>query len=186
MNQSRATIRYAKALLQLSVEEKSLEESYADMRLLDRICLEKQGAFSFLLKSPIVKTDQKIKIICEVFANKIQKLSLDFVKIIINKKREYLLEGIAKAFIALYKDEKNIETATVTTAVPISSALKEEIVGYIKSRNNNQVELTEVVNKDIIGGAIIRIGDKELDASIATNITELRQTFNKSLYLQDL
>ena len=93
---------------------------------------------------------------------------------------------MAKAFIALYKSEKNIETATVTTAVPISSALKEEIVGYIKSRNNNQVELTEVVNKDIIGGAIIRIGDKEFDASIATNITELRQTFNKSLYLQDL
>lgn len=185
MNQSRATIRYAKALLQLSVEEKSLEESYADMRLLDRICSESRE-LSLLLKSPIVKTDQKIKIICEVFANKIQKLSLDFVKIIINKKREYLLEGIAKAFIALYKDEKNIETATVTTAVPISSALKEEIVGYIKSRNNNQVELTEVVNKDIIGGAIIRIGDKELDASIATNITELRQTFNKSLYLQDL
>lgn len=185
MNQSRATIRYAKALLQLSVEENSLEESYADMRLLDRICSESRE-FSLLLKSPIVKTDKKIKIVCEIFANKTQKLSLDFVKIIINKKREHLLEGVAKAFIALYKSEKNIETATVTTAVPISSALKEEIVGYIKSRNNNQVELTEVVNKDIIGGAIIRIGDKEFDASIATNITELRQTFNKSLYLQDL
>ena len=86
MNQSRATIRYAKALLQLSVEENSLEESYADMRLLDRICSESRE-FSLLLKSPIVKTDQKIKIICEIFANKTQKLSLDFVKIIINKKR---------------------------------------------------------------------------------------------------
>ena len=95
--------------------------------MVDRICSESRD-FSLLLKSPIVKTDQKIKIVCEIFTNKIQKLSLDFLKIIINKKREYLLEGVVKAFIALYKAEKNIETATVTTAVPISSALKEEIV----------------------------------------------------------
>ena len=82
--------------------------------------------------------------------------------------------------------EKNIATATVTTAFPITEKLKQEVISYIKTRSNNQVELTEVINKDILGGAIIRIGDKQLDASIASNISELKQTFNKNLYVQDL
>jgi F-type H+-transporting ATPase subunit delta len=185
MKQARASIRYAKAFLQLSIEQNSLEDSFDDMRLLDTTCSENRE-LRLLLKSPIVKTDQKIKILNEIFAKKAQRLSLDFVNIIIRKKREYLLAAIAKIFIDLYKTEKNIETATVTTASPISALLKDKIVSYIKSRNNNKVELIEVVDNDIIGGAIIRIGDKELDASIASDISELRQTFNKNLYLQNL
>ncbi len=184
MKQSRATIRYAKALLQLSLEQNILETSYNDMMLLDSACSESKE-LSLLLKSPIVKTDQKIKIFHEIFTNKINPLSMSFVKIIMSKKREYLLEGIVKKFIDLYKTEKNIETAIVTTAAPLSEELKKEIITYITTKNNNKVELKEVVNKDIIGGAIIRIGDKELDASISSEISELRQTFNKNLYLQD-
>ena len=185
MKQSRATIRYAKAFLGLSIEQNSLEDSFNDMRLLESACFESKD-LSLLLKSPIVKTDQKSKIFHDIFEGKIQSLSMGFVKIIINKKREYLLEGIAKKFIELYKIEKNIETATVTTASPISEKLKHEVINYIKTRNNALVELTEVVNKDIVGGAIIRVGDKQLDASIASDISELKQTFNKNLYLQDL
>ena len=183
MKHSRATIRYAKALLQLSLEKNILEESYNDMMLLDSVCFESKE-LSLLLKSPIVKTDQKIKIFHEIFTNKITPLSISFMNIIMSKKREYLLEGIAKKFIDLYRNEKNIETAIVTTATPISEELKNEIITYITTKNN-KVELKEVVNKDIIGGAIIRIGDKELDASISSEISELRQTFNKNLYLQD-
>lgn len=185
MKQTRATIRYAKAFLGLAIEQNSLEASFSDMRLLERACFESKD-LSLLLKSPIVKTDQKIKIFQEIFDGKIQPLSMAFVKIIIQKKREYLLEGMAKKFIDLYKMEKNIATATVTTALPITEKLKQEVISYIKKRSNNQVELTEVINKDILGGAIIRIGDKQLDASIASNISELKQTFNKNLYVQDL
>lgn len=185
MKQARASIRYAKALLQLSIEQNNLEHSFNDMRLLSKICSQNRD-LSLLLKSPIVKTDQKNKIFNEIFSTKMQQLSLDFVKIIIKKKRESLLPAIAKIFIDLYKTEKNIVTAAVTTATPISPLLKEKIISYIKTRNNNKVELIEVVDNNLIGGAIIRIGDKELDISIASDISELRQSFNKNLYLQQL
>tara|TARA_B100001758_G_C18342176_1_gene574941 strand:- start:78 stop:635 length:558 start_codon:yes stop_codon:yes gene_type:complete len=185
MKQARASIRYAKALLQLSNEQNNLELSFNDMKLLDKVCTQNRE-FSLLLKSPIVKTDQKIKIFNEIFATKMQRLCLDFVKIVIKKKRESLLSAISKIFIDLYKKEKNIVTAAVTTATPISPLLKEKIISYIKTRNNNKVELIEVVDNNIIGGAIIRIGDKELDTSIASDISELTQSFNKNLYLQEL
>lgn len=184
MRNSRVTIRYAKALLQLSVEQNKLDDSYADMLLLSSVCMENKD-LSLLLKSPIVKTDQKIKIFNEIFINRIGRLSILFVNIIMNKKRESLLEAIAKSFIEIYKQKNNIESATITTAVKISEELKDKVVSYIKSQTNNKVELNEVVDESIIGGAVITMGDKQLDASISLKISELRQTFNQNLYLQD-
>ena len=184
MKQSRATIRYAKALLQLSIEEKCLESSYRDMILLDTTCSESKE-LSLLLKSPIVKTDQKLKIFDQIFDQKINKLAMGFIRIIISKKRESLLEEIVKSFINLYKNHNRIETATITTAFSISEELKKITIEYIKAQTNSHVELKEVVDQNIIGGAIIRMGDKQLDVSISTEIDELRQTFNKNLYVQD-
>ena len=184
MKESRASIRYAKALLRLSVEQNTLEDSYNDMVLLYNLCLESKD-LSLLLKSPIVKTDHKQKIFDQIFGNKTSKTGMAFIKIILAKKREYILAEIAKGFIGLYKTHKNIETATVTTAAPISEDLKTKIISYIKTNTKKKVELEEVVDKKIIGGAIIRMAGKQLDASISSEISELRQTFNQNLYIQD-
>ena len=184
MKQSRVTIRYAKALLQLAIEQNTLEQSYNDMVLLDAVCTESKD-LSLLLKSPIVKTDQKLSILKEIFESKLGEVSMVFINIITTKKREGLLALIASSFISLYKVHNKIETATVTTAAPLDEALRAEVISYIKKHGDDNVELTEKVDEKIIGGAIIRMGDKQLDASVSKAISELRQTFNKNLYIQD-
>lgn len=184
MNQSRITIRYAKALFLLSVEQNLLEESYKDMLLLHSICSESKELL-LLLKTPIVKTDKKLKIIHQVFGGKIAKHSMMFINIITKKKREFLLESIASSFITLYKQKNNIETATVTTATKLNDDLKREVITFIEQQGNKKVELKEIINSKIIGGAIIRMGDKQLDTSVSKEISELRKIFNKNLYLQD-
>jgi len=90
-----------------------------------------------------------------------------------------------KSFISLYKAHNNIESASVTTAVPLTESLKQDVMKYIKEGSDKSVELAEVVDENIIGGAIIRMGDKQLDASVSSELSELRQMFNKNLYLQD-
>ena len=95
------------------------------------------------------------------------------------------MSEIAKSFIRLYKTKNNISTATITTATPISEELRDQIIHYIKSHTKNTVELKEMIDENIIGGVVVRMGDKQLDASISTEISELRQTFNKNLYMQD-
>ena len=185
MQQSRATIRYAKALLSLSNEQDNLIDSYNDMLLLDDIC-SKSKELSLLLKSPIVKTDHKLKIFDQIFTDKLSRISMDFLNIIIRKRRESIVPEIAKSFIRLYKTKNNISTATITTATPISEELRDQIIHYIKSHTKNTVELKEMIDENIIGGVVVRMGDKQLDASISTEISELRQTFNKNLYMQDL
>jgi len=184
MQQSRVTIRYAKALFQLVIEQDTLEQSYRDMVLLDGVCTESKE-LSLLLKSPIIKTDKKLKILEEIFGSKISKVTMSFINIITTKKRERLLALIASSFITLYKAHNKIETATVITATPLDEALIAEVINFIKKHGEENVELTEKVDSTIIGGAIIRMGDKQLDASVSKAIYELRQIFNKNLYIQD-
>jgi F-type H+-transporting ATPase subunit delta len=102
MNHSRITIRYAKALLQLAVEQNILEQSYSDMVLLDSV-FKANKELSLLLKSPIVKTDQKLSIFKEIFESKIGEVSMAFINIITTKKRENLLALIASSFISCTK-----------------------------------------------------------------------------------
>ena len=184
MKQSRVTIRYAKALFQLVIEQDKLEQSYNDMVLLDKVCAESKE-FLLLLKSPIVKTDKKLKILEEVFGSKISKVTMSFINIITTKKREKILALIASSFITLYKAHNKIETATVITADPLDEALIAEVISFIKKHGDDNVELTKKVDSTIIGGAIIRMGDRQLDTSVSKAISELRQMFSKNLYVQD-
>ena len=184
MRQSRVTNRYAKALLDLAVEQNNLSTCYKDMLMLSSACKENKE-LELLLKSPIVKTDKKLAILKQLFEDKLDNLSMSFVNIITTKKREALLADIATSFIYLYKAHNKIEAATVTTANPLDEQLKAQVIDFIKNYGQQDVELTEIVDENIIGGAIIRMGDKQLDASISRTIKELKQTFNKNLYIKD-
>jgi F-type H+-transporting ATPase subunit delta len=90
-----------------------------------------------LLKSPIVKTDKKLKILEEIFGSKISKVTMSFINIITTKKREGLLALIASSFITLYKAHNKIETATVITATPLDEGLKVEVINFIKKHGED-------------------------------------------------
>ena len=184
MKATRLTSRYAKSLLTLVIENNSLEKTLEDMKLILAVCSENRD-LTLLLKSPVVKSDKKLSILSDVFSKSITELTMTFINIITSKKREKFLEGIAESFVSLYKSHKNIETVTLTTACIIDENTKSEILKYIKMNGKSEVELTEVINEDIIGGLIIRMGDKQLDASVSKNIKELKKSFNKNLYIKD-
>lgn len=184
MAQSRVSNRYAKALLNLAIEQKSLEACFNDMSLLNSACVKNKD-LGLLLKSPIVNSDKKIEILNQIFKAKFSKISMAFISIITNKKRENLLAEIAEHFVSLYKAHNKITTASVVTAQPLDADLKKEFIKFIKKGNNNEVELEEIVDEEIIGGAIIRMGDQQIDTSVIRTIKELRKTYNKNLYIKD-
>ncbi len=184
MKQSRATIRYAKSLISISKEQNSLETSFNDMLLVSSVCSSNKD-FVNLLKTPIVKTDLKIKILNELLAKSISDLTLSFIILITKKKREILLPEIAECFIALYKNNKNIKEVSVVTAKPLDDDLRKEVMSYIEKQSNSKIELEEIIDESLIGGAIIRMDDKQLDASISSKLKSLKNQFSENLYIQN-
>ena len=108
-----------------------------------------------------------------------------FIKIITSKKREAILDSVAKSFISLYKEKKNIISAKLVTATEIDNETREEVLDFIKKKGHKNVDLQEKIDKSIIGGAIINIGNKQIDASVSNKINEMKQNFSVNLYEQN-
>src|SRR6476620_9378964 len=113
--ETRASQRYAKSLLDLSLEKGQLEQVHEDMQLVHST-IRGSEELSILLRSPIIKTDKKQDILKAIFGGKIGVITASFIDIVTRKRREAQLENIAESFIAQYKKHKNILTAVITTA----------------------------------------------------------------------
>tara|TARA_B100001287_G_scaffold141563_1_gene119086 strand:- start:21197 stop:21754 length:558 start_codon:yes stop_codon:yes gene_type:complete len=184
MISSKITYRYAKALLDLAISNNMMDECLSDMKLLDKVCKE-NSQLVLLLKSPIINTDKKNSIIKKIFKGKLSKTSSLFVEIITKKNRESLIPSIAQNFIDLHKTHNKIATAKVITASPLDKSLRLQVIDYIKSKTDFDLDLIEEIDKSIIGGAIVKLGDQQLDGSIKRSIKELKNTYNKNLYIKD-
>ena len=184
MKSTRLTLRYAKSLLNLSIKQNCLDKTLVDMNYIKEVC-SKNKDLVLLLKSPVVKTDKKTLILSSIFSTSVSEITMSFIAIITNKKREMYLQGIAESFISLYKNYSNIETVTITTPQPLDEKTKLEVLEFVKKNGKKNIEMKELINQELIGGMIIKIGDKELDASILRKIKNLKKLFNKNLYIQD-
>ena len=183
MANTRVTLRYAKSFFELAKEQNAVEACKSDMDFI-MATYSASKELSLLLKSPVIKTDKKLAILSDVFAN-LSELTTSFIMLITKKKREALLYEIAKQFTLVYKASLGIETATITSAHPLDEALRAQVLEFIKKQGVDKVELTEKVNENLIGGAIVRIGDRQLDASVLRQINDLKQSFNKNLFIKD-
>ena len=181
----RVSSRYAKSLLSLAIEQKSAEAAYNDMRLIAEVCQSNRD-FVVLLRSPIVKADTKVRIIEKIFGDKLGKMTMAFIKIIATHRRESLLNEIADSFVSLYKTHINVSTAEVITAYKIDDTLRKKLVDIIKKQENKEVEIIEKVNKDLIGGIIVRINNRQYDGSVLRKISALRKDFSKNPYIPQI
>lgn len=184
MRDIKVASRYAKSLLGIAVEQNNLEEVHNDMQMINKVCADNKE-LTLLLKSPIVNSDKKETILSEIFGKKISQISSTFISIILNKRRENILPAIAEAFIFIYKEHKNITTATVTTAIALTDAQKKAVVKLLNDQGKENVELKEIVNGEIIGGMILRVGDKQVDESIKRKLTNLEMEFDENPYIKE-
>lgn len=186
MPNPRLAARYAKSLLDLSVEQNSLEAVYNDMLLLQHL-IKGNSDLAALLRSPVVASDKKDKIIAAITEGRVTPLTAAFNKLLVAKGRESNLPEIAVAFISQYKQLKNIHTVKLTTAAPVSDVVKSAIVDRIKATTDMQsIELETVVDDRLIGGFTLQVGDKLVDASIATDLKSIARQFENNDFLYKL
>lgn len=179
----RLAARYAKSILDLSIEQKSMEQVYGDMELIAKIS-KSNPDFVSILKSPVIHADTKIKALDAVLKNKVSELTVLFYKLLVKKERESALPEIAKAFIEQYKVFNNIHTVKLTTAVPLSDELIESILEQIRATTDMQdIELQTKVDESLIGGFILQIGDKMVEGSVAYDLKQIARQFENNDFI---
>lgn len=185
MADSRAASRYVKSLLTLAVEKDALEAVHEDMLLFSRIC-ESNRSLELMLRNPIIRHDKKRDILGKIFEGKVNPLTMSILDILTRKNREPLLPAIARGFHVAYNIHKGIGKATVTTAVPLDAALKAEFETIVKKiSEKSKVELIEKIDKEMIGGFILDVGDRQLDASIKNKLKALKVKFSHNPYIKE-
>ncbi|OSZ82848.1 ATP synthase F1 subunit delta [Chitinophagaceae bacterium IBVUCB1] len=186
MPNPRLASRYAKALLDLAVEQNAVEAALQDVRLLDATCRQSRD-FANMLRSPIIKADKKHEIVMAIVGNKMHTLTQAFLKLLVSKGREANLPEIAVAFLEQYKAMKNIKTVKLTTAQPLSDTVKQAIINKIVATvHKGEIEVTEAVDPNIIGGFILQMDDKLVDASVRRDLKDVKAQFQKNIYISTL
>ena len=177
--------RYAKSLLGLVAEKGNLEEAFKDMTLIQKTCSENRDLV-VLLKSPVVNTEKKTSILTAIFEKNVSEVTMLFINLITKNRRESALPEIADAFIAQYKAMKGITTALVTSATVLADDAKKKIADLVQKEVGGTVQLEMEVNPDLIGGFVLRIGDKQLDTSILNKIGDIRQEFITNAFVKGI
>ena len=178
---TRAAIRYAKAVLNLAKTDNSESAVYADMQLIEAT-IQESNDLKVLLKSPIIKLSDKVKALEALFGKQVNNYSLGLIKLLANNKRLDVLEKVASDYQVIYDHLKSIEVAKVTTAVPLTPALKTQVIAKVKELTGNATTIKNVVDPAIIGGFILRVGDIQYDASLSKSLRELERSFDDSHY----
>ena len=174
MNYSKIVVRYAKAVFLLAEEKKQLKEVAADMDSLLKI--EKEvPQISDLYNNPVLSSKDKTTVMIELFGKSFNEITLNFIKLIIENKREAHISGVARNFIKRYRDSLGIKNAILTTAVKIDDAKRNEIIEIVKKTYNAEVELESREDDSLIGGFVLQIDDTQFDASISTQLKNIKQ-----------
>ena len=174
---STVAARYAKSLIDLAQEKGIVEEMYSDM-LFFQDTISENRALGVLLKNPIVRNAKKWNIINAVFGSRLNPMTMSFFKIVAQKGRDNILEAIATAFCAQFDKLKGVERATVTTTVPLTDELRTQLKSKVQALTGSKsVELEERQDSKLIGGYILRVGDRQIDASLRSQLNDLRLTF---------
>jgi F-type H+-transporting ATPase subunit delta len=173
--------RYAKSLIDLAAEKNLLEVVNSDMIQIKSVCQDSRE-FRVFLKSPIINTDKKVSTIKAVFEGKVNTLTLDFLSSVTKGRREAIIPEIASSYLEQFKKQKNILSAVIVSANGLDADTKQKALDLIKSQFKGEVELVEKTDSSIIGGFILKIGDKQIDRSVARQLTNLKkQLTNKAL-----
>jgi F-type H+-transporting ATPase subunit delta len=174
MTRSGIAQRYAKALLQAALSAGKADEVFDDVQGLIALQSRDPSMRNFLF-SPQVATEAKHALIDKVLKGRASDLTVEFLHILVDKKRIMFVADIAQAYILLYEKEKGIIEVTAITAVPLEDRLREKLLRTLESQTGKSIRLTHEINPHILGGMIVRMEDKLIDGSVRFQLEQLRR-----------
>ena len=173
MASTRAAIRYAKAILDLASSKNVAKEVSNDMFLIASTINENLELNTFI-QNPTIKVEVKENALQEIFAD-VNGVTKGLFHLLFENKRFEILHAVTLEYNKLFDELNGVEVAKVTTAFPLTLELESKVLAKIKEFTSKTITIENIVDESIIGGFILRIGDKQYNASIANRLQVLKR-----------
>lgn len=173
MSGIRAALRYAKAILEIADSKSVASEVSADMSLIATTIVGNPELMHFI-HNPLVITETKKNAISEIFSN-VNPVTQSLFHLLLVNKRFEILATIAIEYNNLFHEMNGFEVAKVTTAFPMDAALEAQVLAKIATFSDKKITIENTIDTSIIGGFILRIGDKQYNASVANRLHVLKR-----------
>lgn len=184
MTGSRAAQRYAKAILSLAKDKNVAKEVNEDMDLIART-VKASSELRAVLKSPVVKESAKMNSLKEIFKD-VNPVTFGLFGVLAENNRLELLNLVSSRYNELYNSMMGIQVAKVTTAVPLTPALEAKVQAKVKELTGNEAEIKNTVDAGIIGGFILRVGDLQYNASVASQLNSIKRELQNNTYVSKI
>lgn len=170
---------YGDALFELALEESSLDAMLEEVRGISAI-MEENPELSQLLTHPKIVKEEKVKVLDEIFSGRVSGEILGLMKLIVEKDHANEMNSVFVYFIDRVKEHKNIGTAYVTSAVELTDVQKKAVEERLLATTKYvEFEMHFDVDAELIGGMMIRIGDRIVDSSIKTKLHKLTRELSQ-------
>lgn len=171
---------YAEALMSLAKSQNLADQLGTDVLAVQEVIESSPELVSFL-SSPVYGVDQKKATIQQLFDGKIHSYLLSFLLLLVDKQRIGLAAGICDRYRALLRDLRKAVLAEVTSTVELSDAQRQSIVDQVKAMTGAEsVELKSILDADLIGGVVIKVGSQVVDASLRGQLRRIGIALGKS------
>jgi F-type H+-transporting ATPase subunit delta len=178
----RVARRYARALLNRALQQHSLPDVSEDLGALAGL-FRTNGAFRNMMLAPVGDHLAKADAVAGL-AGRASPTTLDFLRLVIDKRREHVLPEIQQEFEELKRQHEGVAVATVVSAVPLDGVQMGSIVARLEQRTGLRVEAEFEVDPDIVGGVKVLIGDTLIDGSVRGRLKEMRARLFRDVLMQ--
>ncbi|KAB3539704.1 F0F1 ATP synthase subunit delta [Alkaliphilus pronyensis] len=170
--------RYAYALFEVGIEDNKIQALKEELQYVDA-CIKEYSQLADLLSSPLIQQEDKKDILAQCFKDKVSKEILNFLYVLVDKRRQSFINQITEEFVQLADESKNMVSATAITAAPM---LEDDIfklqVKLSKSSGKN-VHLINEIDTEVLGGILIKMGDKVIDGTIKNRLGQMKEQLSQ-------
>lgn len=171
--------RYAQALYEVASEQQAIDKTEAELVQITDV-INQSEELNMLLTHPKVTAQEKKEIINELFGGKASETTLNFLNLLFERGREEELHNIAKHFTDLSNEARGYAEATVITAKPLTEDELQKVAEQFGQKVNKKLRVTTKVDPSIVGGIIVRIGDRLYDGSIKGKLARFTQQIKQA------
>ena len=177
---SGAAQRYAEALFDLALEEGALEKVENDLKSLAGL-IAGSADFRSFLTSPVYGADEKARAVAAIAEKtELSPLTRNFLGVVAANRRLFALDGVIVAFMRRLAEHRGEVSAEATTAAPLNDEQTKRLRGEIERVVGKAVNLSVKVDKDLLGGMIVKVGSKMIDSSLKTKLNRLKSVMKEA------